>query len=163
VTLSHVDQEGGARMVDVADKPETLRSAVAESFLVVAPATLTALREARGQGPNRKGDPKEVARLAAIQAAKHTAMLIPLCHPLRLHAVEAEIEEQLPDRLRVLVRVRAVERTGVEMEALTAAAVGALTLYDMVKAVDRSATITDTRVLEKHGGRSGDWLRPADH
>jgi cyclic pyranopterin phosphate synthase len=142
-------------MVDVADKPETLRSAVAESFLVVAPATLIALREGRG----KKGDPKEVARLAALQAAKHTSMLIPLCHPLRLHAVEAEVEERPPDRLRVVVRVRAVERTGVEMEALTAAAVGALTLYDMVKAVDRGATITDTRVLEKHGGRTGDWVR----
>jgi len=155
VTLSHVDKEGAARIVDVVDKPETLRSAVAESFLVVAPATLIALREGRG-----KGDPKEVARLAALQAAKHTSTLIPLCHPLRLHAVEVDIEEHPPDRLRVVVRVRAVERTGVEMEALTAAAVGTLTLYDMVKAVDRGATITDTRVLEKHGGRSGDWVRP---
>jgi cyclic pyranopterin phosphate synthase len=158
VPLTHVDESGVPRIVDVGDKPETSRSATAEAFLVVAPSTIEELRKPRG-AMMRKGDPLEVARLAAIQAAKHTPTLIPLCHPLRLHAVEAEVEARPPDRLRVLVRVRAVERTGVEMEALTAAAVGALTLYDMVKAIDRSATITDVRVLEKHGGRSGDWLR----
>jgi cyclic pyranopterin phosphate synthase len=154
--LTHVDASGAPRIVDVGDKPETARSATAEAFLVVAPATVKELEWTPAQ---KKGDPLEVARLAAIQAAKQTATLIPLCHPLRLHAVEAEVSIAAPDRLRVLVRVRAVERTGVEMEALTAAAVGALTLYDMVKAIDRGATITDVRVLEKHGGRSGDWTR----
>ena len=144
-------------MVDVGDKPETARAATAEAFLVVAPATLAALRD--GKGP--KGDPLEVARLAALQAAKRTAELVPLCHPLRLSSVEVEIAEAPPDRVRVLARVRAVERTGVEMEALTAALVGALTLYDMVKAIDRAATITDARVLEKHGGKTGSWTRPA--
>jgi cyclic pyranopterin monophosphate synthase len=154
VTLTHVDKEGAARIVDVGDKPETLRSAVAEAFLVVSPGTLAALRAGKG----RKGDPKEVARLAALQAAKQTSTLIPLCHPLRLHSVDVEITEAA-DRLRIVVTVSAIERTGVEMEALTAAAVGALTLYDMVKGVDRQATVTDVRVLEKHGGRSGDWVR----
>ncbi len=149
--LSHVDADGGARMVDVAGKPETAREASAEAFLVVAPATLDALR--RGRGP--KGDPTEVARIAALQAAKRTPELIPLCHPLRLSSVEVEIEERPPDRLRVFARVRAIERTGVEMEALTAVVVGALTLYDMVKAIDRTAVITDGRVLEKRGGKSG--------
>ena len=143
-------------MVDVGDKPETAREATAEAFLVVAPATLTALAE--GRGP--KGDPIEIARLAAMQAAKRTSELVPLCHPLRLSGVEVQIEPAPPDRLRVTARVRAIERTGVEMEALTAALVGALTLYDMVKAIDRTATITDGRVCEKRGGKTGDWQRP---
>jgi cyclic pyranopterin phosphate synthase len=144
-------------MVDVGDKPETARIASAEAFLLVAPATLTALQ----QGKGAKGDPVEVARLAALQAAKRTAELVPLCHPLRLSAVEVEITELPPDRLRVWSRVRAFERTGVEMEALTAALVGALTLYDMVKAIDRAASITDARVLEKQGGKGGPWRRDA--
>jgi cyclic pyranopterin phosphate synthase len=155
VPLTHLDPDGGARMVDVGDKPETARAAVAEAFLVVAPATLEALRQ--GKGP--KGDALAVARLAALQAPKRTPELVPLCHPLRLSGVEVEITEAPPDRLRVLARVRAVERTGVEMEALTAAMIGALTLYDMVKAIDRGATITDARVLEKHGGKTGSWTR----
>jgi cyclic pyranopterin phosphate synthase len=142
-------------MVPVDGKPETARYAEAEAFLVVAPATLTLLRA--GKGP--KGDPLEVARLAGLQAAKRTADLVPLCHPLRLAGVEVEISEVLPDRLRVRAEVRAIERTGVEMEALTAALVGAITLYDMVKAVDRGASISDARVLEKRGGVSGDWRR----
>jgi cyclic pyranopterin phosphate synthase len=153
--LTHVDEGGAPRMVDVGKKPETAREAVAEAFLVCAPATLAALRD--GKGP--KGDPVEVARLAGLQAAKRTPELVPLCHPLRLSSVEVDIEARPPDRLRVRARVRAVERTGVEMEALTAALVGALTLYDMVKAIDREATITDARVLEKRGGKSGDWTR----
>jgi cyclic pyranopterin monophosphate synthase len=153
--LTHVGEDGTPRMVDVGDKPETAREAAAEAFLVVAPETLMAL--AAGKGP--KGDPVEVARLAALQAAKKTPELVPLCHPLRLSSVEATVEPAPPDRLRVAVRVRAIERTGVEMEALTGALVGALTLYDMVKAIDRGASITDARVLEKRGGKSGDWSR----
>ncbi len=154
-TLTHVGDGGEARMVDVADKPETARSARAEAFLVVAPATLVAIRT--NAGP--KGNVLEVARLAALQAAKRTAELVPLCHPLRISAVEVQIDLVEPDRVRVDARVRAIERTGVEMEAMTAAMVGALTLYDMVKAIDRGATITDVRVLEKQGGKSGSWVR----
>jgi len=142
-------------MVDVGSKPETAREAAAEAFLVVLPATLDALRE--GRGP--KGDALQVARLAAIQAPKRTPELVPLCHPLRLSSVEVDIEILPPDRLRVRARVRAVERTGVEMEALTAALVGALTLYDMVKAIDREASIEGARVTEKRGGKTGDWSR----
>ena len=153
--LSHTDADGAPRMIDVGGKPETDRFARAEAFLCVAPATLTAIRE--GRGP--KGDVLQVARLAALQAPKRTPELVPLCHPLRLSGVEVELELLPPDRIRVHATVRAIERTGVEMEALTAALVGALTLYDMVKAIDRGATITDARVLEKHGGKTGTWRR----
>lgn len=153
--LTHAGDDGRARMVDVGDKPETAREAVAEAFLVCAPATLDAIEAQRGP----KGDVLEVARLAALQAAKRTADLVPLCHPLRLSSVEVEVTAARPDRVRVWTRVRAVERTGVEMEALTAALVGALTVYDMVKAIDRGATIADARVLEKRGGKSGAWTR----
>jgi cyclic pyranopterin phosphate synthase len=154
VSLSHLDADGAPRMVDVADKPETARDALAEAYLVVLPTTLTALKE--GKGP--KGDALQVARLAGIQAAKKTPDLVPLCHPLRLSSVDVTVELVQPDRIAVRARVRAVERTGVEMEALTAALVGALTLYDMVKAIDRAATITGARVLEKRGGKSGDYI-----
>lgn len=158
MALSHLGADGAPRMVDVGDKPETSREALAEAFLVVAPATLVALRE--GRGP--KGDALQVARLAAIQAPKRTPDLVPLCHPLRLSSVEVEIDLVPPDRLRVRARVRAIERTGVEMEALTAALIGALTLYDMVKAIDREASIVDARVLEKRGGKTGDWTRATE-
>jgi cyclic pyranopterin phosphate synthase len=153
--LTHVDESGRARMVDVGDKPETARHARAEAFLLVAPATLAAIRD--NTGP--KGDVLTVARLAALQAPKRTPELVPLCHPLRLSGVEVEVELVEPDRVRVHAAVRAVERTGVEMEALTAALVGALTVYDMVKAIDRAASITDARVLEKPGGATGSWQR----
>ena len=150
-TLTHTGPEGAPRMVDVGDKPETAREAIAEAFVVCAPSTLVEI--AANRGP--KGDALAVARLAAIQAPKRTPDLVPLCHPLRLSSIEVELELVEPDR------VRAIERTGVEMEALTAVLVGALTLYDMVKAIDRSASITDARVLEKRGGKTGKWVRPA--
>ena len=154
MALTHTGDGGAPRMVDVGDKPETAREALAEAFLVVAPATLTEIRN--GTGP--KGDALQVAQLAAIQAAKRTPELVPLCHPLRLSSVNVDIEMIEPDRIRVRASVRAIERTGVEMEALTAALVGALTLYDMVKAVDRAAVITGGRVLEKRGGKTGEWV-----
>ncbi len=156
-TLTHTGPEGAPRMVDVGDKPETAREAIAEAFVVCAPSTLVEI--AANRGP--KGDALAVARLAAIQAPKRTPDLVPLCHPLRLSSIEVELELVEPDRVRVWARVRAIERTGVEMEALTAVLVGALTLYDMVKAIDRSASITDARVLEKRGGKTGKWVRPA--
>ncbi len=155
-SLTHLAPDGAPQMVDVADKPETAREALAEAFLVVSPSTLVILRD--GKGP--KGDALQIARLAAIQAAKQTPSLVPLCHPLRLSSVNVEVELVDPDRIRVRARVKAIERTGVEMEALTAALVGALTLYDMVKSVDRTAVVTGGRVLEKRGGKSGDFRAP---
>ena len=152
--LSHTGADGAPRMVDVGDKPETAREAIAEAFVICAPETLVAIESQRGP----KGDALAVARLAALQAPKRTPELVPLCHPLRLSSVEVELTP-LSDRVRVWAKVRAIERTGVEMEALTAVLVGALTLYDMVKAIDRGATITDARVLEKRGGKTGDWVR----
>ena len=154
-TLTHTGPDGAPHMVDVGAKADTAREAVAEAFVVCAPATLTAI--VSNAGP--KGDAIQVARLAALQAPKRTPELVPLCHPLRLSSVEVELEIVQPDRVRVWARVRAVERTGVEMEALTAVLVGALTLYDMVKAIDRGASITDARVLEKRGGKTGEWIR----
>ena len=145
-------------MVDVGGKRETARRAVAEGYLVMAPATLEALRAGR----TPKGDPLVVAQLAGIQGAKRTSELIPLCHPLPLTsvAVELTVEEGLPGvRARATVGVRA--RTGVEMEALTAVSVALLAAYDMLKAVDRGMEIRGVRLLRKRGGRSGDWRAPA--
>ncbi|MEO6952126.1 MAG: cyclic pyranopterin monophosphate synthase MoaC [Polyangia bacterium] len=153
--LSHTGPDGAPHMVDVGDKPETQREATAEAFVVCAPSTLVEI--AANRGP--KGDALAVARLAALQAPKRTPELVPLCHPLRISSVEVDLELVQPDRVRVWARVRAVERTGVEMEALTAVLVGALTLYDMVKAIDRGATITEARVLTKQGGKTGTWVR----
>jgi cyclic pyranopterin monophosphate synthase len=153
--LTHFDASGEAHMVDVGDKSETRRVAVARGSIVMLPATLALIRD----GKARKGDVLGVARIAAIQGAKRTADLIPLCHPLALTrvAVEFEIDETLPG-LHGEVRVETVGRTGVEMEALTAVQIGLLTVYDMCKAVDRGMTITNVKVLEKHGGKSGDWV-----
>ena len=152
--LTHFDASGEAHMVDVGDKNETRRVAVARGSIVMLPATLALIRD----GKARKGDVLGVARIAAIQGAKRTADLIPLCHPLALTrvAVEFEIDETLSG-VRCEVRVETVGRTGVEMEALTAVQIGLLTVYDMCKAVDRGMTITDVKVMEKHGGKSGDW------
>jgi len=143
-------------MVDVSAKPETVREAVAHATLRMRPATLRAVR--RGDAP--KGDVLGVARTAAILAAKRTHELIPLCHPLRITRVEVAFRAA-PRRgeLTVEARVRTVDKTGVEMEALTAAAVAALTVYDMVKAVERGVTITRVALIEKSGGRSGVWRR----
>ena len=152
--LTHIGASGEAHMVDVGAKDETKRVAVAEGFVVMLPATLAMILE----GNARKGDVLGTARIAGIMAAKKTHDLIPLCHPLMLNKVSVEIEpdEALPG-LRVTATVSVTGKTGVEMEALTAASVACLTIYDMAKAVDRGMTITGVRVLEKSGGKSGDW------
>ena len=154
--LSHLDDRGRARMVDVGDKPETARTARAEARVVMAPATLAAIRD----GAVPKGDVLATARLAGVMAAKRTHELIPLCHPLALTFVGVEIEpdEGLPG-LRVTTEARLVGRTGVEMEALVAASVAGLTVYDMCKAIDRGIEVTGLRLLEKSGGASGHWRR----
>jgi cyclic pyranopterin phosphate synthase len=156
VTLSHLDADGRARMVDVGDKPETARRAVASGAITMAPAAFATLRD-RG-GP--KGDVLGTAELAGVMAAKRTAELIPLCHALHLEQVDvhATLDAGLPG-VRVEARVRSVGRTGVEMEALTAVAVALLTVYDMVKATGHDLRIGDIELLEKSGGRSGDWRR----
>lgn len=158
-SLTHFDDQGQAHMVDVSAKPATLRVAVAQGCIRMAPATLETVK----QGTAGKGDVLGVARIAAIQGAKRTADLIPLCHPLPLSkvAVELQCDDALPG---VVCRVTAqtVGPTGVEMEALTAVQVGLLTVYDMCKAMDRGMTITDVGLLEKRGGRSGHWRRDDD-
>jgi cyclic pyranopterin phosphate synthase len=143
-------------MVDVSPKPETVREAVARAILRMRPATLRAVR--RGNAP--KGDVLGVARTAGILAAKRTPELIPLCHPLRLTRVDVSFDAR-PRRgeLAVQARVRTVDKTGVEMEALTAAGVAALTVYDMVKALEKGVTIAKLQLLEKSGGKSGNWRR----
>ncbi len=152
--LSHLDARGRARMVEVGTKPETERVAVASGEVRMAPATARLIKA----GKVGKGDVVAVARLAGIQAVKLTHTLIPLCHPLRISGVEVEIEVGR-DRARIRATVRAVDRTGVEMEALTAVSVAALALYDMAKAVDRGMVIGPVQLDEKRGGRSGHWQR----
>ncbi len=145
-------------MVDVSEKRETAREAVARAVVRMKPATLRTIR--RGNAP--KGDVLGVARLAGIMAAKRTPQLIPLCHPLRLTGVDVTFSDDLRrGELEVLARVRTVDKTGVEMEALTAAAVAALAVYDMVKAVERGVTIAKVQLVEKSGGKSGTWRRRA--
>lgn len=155
--LTHIGASGEAHMVDVGGKDETRRVAVAEGFVVMLPATLSMILD----GNAKKGDVLGTARLAGIMACKKTHDLIPLCHPLMLNKVSVEIEpdEALPG-LRVTATVSVTGKTGVEMEALTAVSVACLTIYDMAKAVDRGMTITGVRVLEKSGGKSGDWRAP---
>lgn len=152
--LTHQDETGRARMVDVGDKDESRRTAVAEGFIRMDPATLEALQEGR----TPKGDSLMVSQLAGIQGAKRTADLIPLCHPLPLDSVDVELapDPELPG-VRAVAQARVTGRTGVEMEALTAVSVALLTVYDMLKAVDRSMRIEGIRLLEKRGGRSGTW------
>ena len=152
VGLSHLRGDGSAHMVDVSAKEVTLRSASAAGRVLLSPAAVGVLRE--GNVP--KGDALSVARIAGIQAAKRTPDLIPLAHPIGVHAVEVDLSVT-DDGVDLSATVRTADRTGVEMEALTAVAVGALALIDMVKAVDRHARITDVRVTAKSGGRSGDW------
>ena len=142
-------------MVDVGAKQVTRREAVAEGWLTTSEEALQRFRE----GSLDKGDAAAVARVAGIQAAKRTPELIPLCHPLRLSKVEIEVVAHPPDRIEVRARVACDERTGVEMEALTAASVACLTLYDMLKSLDKGVEIGPLRLLEKHGGRSGSWRR----
>ena len=143
-------------MVDVAVKAATTREALAECLVRMAPATLRAVREGTA-----KGDALQVARVAGIMAAKRTSELIPLCHPLPLSSVAVDFEF-VPGAVRVLAKVRVVGQTGVEMEALTAAAVAGLTLIDMTKGVERGVYLESVRLLEKSGGRSGTWKRKPD-
>jgi cyclic pyranopterin phosphate synthase len=150
--LTHIDPAGNAVMVDVSGKDVTERSATAEGRIVMAPATLERIRE-RGF---KKGDVLGVAQLAGIMGAKRTADLIPLCHPLPLASVKVELEPR-EDAVAIRATCRVTGRTGVEMEALTAVAVAALTVYDMCKAVDREMRITDIRLVHKAGGRSGEY------
>ncbi len=152
--FTHFDASGQAHMVDVADKAETRRVARAAGCIAMQPATLRLILE----GDAKKGDVLGVARLAAIQASKRTSELIPLCHPLALTRVGVEFEtDEAAAEIRCVVTAETVGRTGVEMEALTAASVGLLTIYDMCKAVDRGMTIKHIRLLEKLGGKSGHW------
>ncbi len=155
--LTHLDEQGAARMVDVSDKAGALREAVAEARVRMRPETLRMVLA----GGAAKGDVLAAARIAGIMAAKRTADLIPLCHPLPVSSVTVELA---PDRktssIVITATVRVTDRTGVEMEALTAAAVAGLTIYDMCKAVDRGMTMTDVRLLKKTGGRSGTFVRP---
>jgi len=155
MTLTHTDEEGRARMVDVGDKDVTTRTAVASGFVRMTPATVETIRAHR----TPKGDPLETARLAGIMAAKRTADLIPLCHPLALNHADVQLELR-DDGVRITATARIDGKTGVEMEALTAVSVAALTIYDMCKAIDRSMIITDIRLESKTGGRSGDYQRP---
>jgi len=152
--LTHVDDLGRPKMVDVGDKEATPRRAVAEAFVVMARQT----RQQLFDGDLPKGDAMSVVRIAAIQAAKRTADLVPLCHPLPIDSIEVGIEPT-EDGARLQVEVAVFAKTGVEMEAMTGAAVGAVTLYDMIKGVDRGASIGPVRLLSKSGGKSGDWAR----
>jgi cyclic pyranopterin phosphate synthase len=153
--LNHLREDGSAHMVDVSAKDVTVRSATAAGRVLLSAAAVAALRG----GTVPKGDALSVARIAGIQAAKRTPDLIPLAHPIAVHAVEVDLDV-VDDGVDLSATVRTVGRTGVEMEALTAVAVGALALIDMVKAVDKHARVTDVRVTAKSGGRSGDWVEP---
>jgi cyclic pyranopterin phosphate synthase len=156
--LTHIDAAGEARMVDVGDKAITERVGVAEGVVLMAAETLALIRS----GDAKKGDVLGTARIAGIMAAKRTHDLIPLCHPLALSSVKLDlVAEAGPPRVVVRATVKTAGRTGVEMEALTAVSVACLTVYDMVKAVDRSIRITDIRLIEKRGGKSGDFLAGA--
>ncbi len=155
--LTHFDAQGQAHMVDVSAKSETHRVARATGTIRMQPATLALIRE----GTAKKGDVIGVARIAAIQAAKRTSELIPLCHPLPITRVAVEFEiDAAANGVRCTAQVETLGRTGVEMEALTAVQVGLLTVYDMCKAADRGMVMDGIRVLEKHGGKSGDWVAP---
>lgn len=154
--LTHIDEAGAANMVDVGEKPVSERVAVAEGAVVMAAETLATIRA----GNAKKGDVIGTARIAGIMAAKRTHELIPLCHPIALSAITVDVEpdDALPG-LRVRATAKVAERTGVEMEALTAVAVACLTIYDMAKAIDRGMELSAIRLVEKHGGRSGSWQR----
>lgn len=152
--LSHVDERGRVRMVDVGAKPPTAREAVARGSIAMSAAALNLIR----RGEVAKGDPLQAARLAGILAAKQTSMLIPLCHPLALSHISVNLTAA-KHGYNIEARVRTTGQTGVEMEALTAVAVAALTIYDMVKAVDKEMVIGEIRLVEKKGGRSGHYVR----
>ena len=155
--LTHFDAQGQAHMVDVGGKAETRRVARATGSIRMQPATLAAI----AAGSAKKGDVLGVARIAAIQAAKRTSELVPLCHPLPLTHVQVDFAiDEAASAVHCTVQAETLGRTGVEMEALTAVQVGLLTVYDMVKAIDRGMVMGDIRVLEKHGGKSGSWTSP---
>jgi cyclic pyranopterin phosphate synthase len=152
--LSHINERGEANMVDVSDKAATSRTAVAEGFVVMQPETLALIRE----GSAAKGDVLAAARIAGIMAAKRTHELIPLCHPLPITKVTVDFEERdTPAALRVEALAKVTGQTGVEMEALTAVSVACLTIYDMLKAADKGMRFEGIRLIEKTGGRSGDY------
>src|SRR5574340_771853 len=153
--LSHLDERGRARMVDVSAKAVTEREAVARGSVRMRPETLRLIRSGR----IAKGEVLAVARVAGIQAAKRTAELIPLCHPLPVEVAGVDFALRAPDRVEIEARVKVTGKTGVEMEALVAVSAAALTIYDMCKAVDRAMVIGDIRLEEKRGGRSGEWKR----
>ncbi len=153
MVLTHLDDKGAARMVDVSEKAATVRVAVAEAYITMLPQTLAMIVEGR----HAKGDVFAVARIAGIQAAKKTSDLIPLCHPLMLSSVSIALEAQGTEQVKITATCKLTGQTGVEMEALTAASVAALTLYDMCKAVDKGMIIGQIRLLQKTGGKSGDW------
>ena len=154
--LTHFDAAGNAVMVDVSAKAETVREATAKARVVMRPETLAMIVA----GTAKKGDVFAVARLAGIMAAKQTASLIPLCHPLPIAAVTVELTAEGVDTVAITAMVRTTGRTGVEMEALTAASIAALTVYDMCKAVDRGMRVEGLRVVAKSGGKSGDFSQP---
>jgi cyclic pyranopterin phosphate synthase len=151
--LTHLDESGKAHMVDISVKTPTLRIAIAKGEIILSPATLKLVSE----GQMKKGDVLTVAQLAGIMAAKKTSDLIPLCHPININqiVVDLEIVNNLPG-IQVKAEIRTFDRTGAEMEALTAVSVAALTIYDMIKAVQKDARIMNIRLVEKHGGKSGD-------
>jgi cyclic pyranopterin phosphate synthase len=157
--LSHLDDSGRVHMVDVGSKPDTERLAIAKGEVIMQPQTLALIRD----GAMKKGDVISVAQLAGIMAAKRTAELIPLCHPIPITqvAVDLELAEELPG-VRITASVRTVGKTGAEMEALTAVSVAALTVYDMAKAVEKTMRIANIRLVEKHGGQSGDVVNVGD-
>ena len=152
--LTHLDSQGRANMVDVTEKAVTSREATAEAVVRMRPETLQLIQD----GGHPKGDVFAVARIAGIQAAKRTHELIPLCHPLPLTGIDVEFELR-DDAVAITAAVKTVSKTGVEMEALTAVTTAALTIFDMIKAVDNQAVISDIKVIEKTGGKSGDWTR----
>lgn len=153
--LTHIDEQGTASMVDVGTKPDTQRIAVAEGFVYMQPETLNLIK----QGAMKKGDVLSVARIAGIMGAKQTSNLIPLCHPLPITKITVDVylvEDQ--NAIRLIAKVNTLGKTGVEMEALAAVSIAALTIYDMAKAVDRGMRISDIRLLEKRGGIHGDYV-----
>ena len=155
MTLTHFDAQGAAHMVDVGDKAVTQRVATAEGRITMQPATLALI----ASGTARKGDVLGVARIAAIQGAKRTSELIPLCHPIALTRIAVDLAiDEARSSVTCTATVATTGQTGVEMEALTAVQVGLLTVYDMCKAVDRGMVIGEVRLLEKRGGKSGDWV-----
>jgi cyclic pyranopterin phosphate synthase len=157
MSLTHLNAAGEARMVDVSAKAATVREAVAEGFIAVAPAALAAIRA----GGIAKGDVLAVARVAGIMAAKRTADLIPLCHPLPISGVDLDLALE-DNGVRATATVRTTHTTGVEMEALTAVSVALLTVYDMAKSMDRAMAVGGVRLLRKTGGRSGEWTAPGE-